>query len=160
VITQEELKRVLHYEPETGVFTWLVSCGAAAAGSMAGHLHVSGYVYIKILRTKYKAHRLAHLYMTGKWPIHDIDHFNRVKDDNRWGNLRPATKSQNQSNVGLRLDNTSGLKGLSWNSGRQCWVVQVGGECGEHSSRHKCKLNAVATLYRLQKIIHGEFSNV
>ena len=41
------------------------------------------------------AHRLAWRLHYGEWPLFLIDHENRIKSDNRIGNLRPATKSQN-----------------------------------------------------------------
>lgn len=159
-ITQAQLKEILHYCPETGVFTWIVRLGARGqVGAVAGSEHSKGYIHIIISKVSYKAHRLAWLYMTGEWPPSQVDHINETKADNRWENLRPATNQQNCSNKKARSDNTTGLKGLSWHKQSKSWNVKVSGEHGTHNSYHKCLLNAVATLYRLQKIIHGEFVN-
>jgi hypothetical protein len=61
----------------------------------------------------YMAHRLAWLYMTGVMPTLQIDHEDRVRNHNWWSNLREATNSQNQFNASMRVDNTSGYKGVS-----------------------------------------------
>lgn len=67
-------------------------------GREAGTKHRKGYIYIKIGQRKYAAHRLAFMYMEGTWPEHEVDHINRVKDDNRWENLRRVTNLENASN--------------------------------------------------------------
>ena len=98
-ITQEYLKSILSYDPETGLFTWLVQKGARAlVGSIAGTIRNNGYLKINIDKQLYYAHRLAHLYMTGEWPKNHIDHINGIKNDNHWCNLREATYSQNNKN--------------------------------------------------------------
>jgi hypothetical protein len=61
-----------------------------------------------------------------EWPVFEIDHKNRDPLDDRIENLRPATRSQNTSNVGLRKDNTSGYKGVAWNKRNRKWVAYVG----------------------------------
>src|SRR3546814_1707207 len=63
--------------------------------------------------------------MTGKWPPGEVDHRNGARDDNRWCNLRKATKAQNQANARRRRDNTSGVKGVTWNKARKKWVAQI-----------------------------------
>ena len=71
-----------------------------------------GYVLISIDGTRYPAHRLAWLYIYGQWPNGQIDHINRNPSDNRIVNLREATVAENGHNAGLRIDNTSGFKGV------------------------------------------------
>lgn len=75
--------------------------------------------------TRYLAHRLAFLYMTGAWPDCDVDHINLDRADNRWGNLRQATRSQNMANGKLRSSNTSGFKGVTWVSRLSKWRAEI-----------------------------------
>lgn len=114
-LSHEELKRLLHYNPETGIFTWLNTRGSVKAGKKAGRTHRGrNYQRIRINGVIYQSHRLAWLYMTGKWPENQIDHINGIKDDNRFHNLREATNSQNSFNKKARSDSGTGYKCVSW----------------------------------------------
>lgn len=121
VITREKLHHLLDYDPASGVFTRKVSKSSnAQVGQVAGSVDKRGYIVIRIDGELYKAHRLAHLYMTGEFPPDQIDHINRIKSDNRWKNLRLANGSQNQMNS-TRNDNTSGKKGVHWHKQSGKW---------------------------------------
>ena len=109
----QEVRRILRYDPDTGYFFWRVPLGSCAAGSKAGVIHPTGYVVITIAGKHYLAHRLAHFYQTGEWPSDDIDHKDRDRSQNRWENIRPATRSQNGANAKVSKRNVSGLKGVS-----------------------------------------------
>lgn len=125
MITQEELKEILHYDPETGSFTWLVAMGTRARpGDRAGAIFNRDYIRIRIRLKRYVAHRLAWLYVHGHFPTDLIDHVNGVKYDNRLCNLRPATRSQNLMNRRMHSNNTSGLKGVYWHKGAKKWKAQ------------------------------------
>ena len=113
-ITQSELKEILNYSPETGVFTWLVSAGTKKAGDIAGTISSEGYIHISINSKKYSAHRLAFLYMTGSIPEKQIDHICGIRTDNRWDQLREATQNENQKNTNRRKDNSTGFKGVGF----------------------------------------------
>lgn len=94
-----EVARLLDYDEDTGVFTWRAPRGGKAqAGSKAGSMDSKGHIQIKLHQRSYSAHRLAWFLMTGKWPVAEIDHINRVRDDNRWVNLREATRGENHVN--------------------------------------------------------------
>jgi len=112
-VSQEYLRSILHYDPETGVFTWLKSRGRQKAGSVAGSTNKeTGRVTVIIDRRKIKAHRLAVLYMTGAWPENDVDHKDVDPSNNAWVNLRPATVGQNHQNKKLQTTNFVGLAGV------------------------------------------------
>lgn len=129
-LTAERLREVLHYDPETGVFTWLGR--SRRRGLVAGYTETVGY-HVIFVGTRaagklYKAHRLAWLYMTGEWPTDMIDHANGNKTDNRWVNLRAADRSRNLINSRRRRDNTTGFKGVSLNRGRYMASLTKGGK--------------------------------
>lgn len=110
-LTQHRLKELLHYDPDTGLFTRRRGGGGKPAGSKVGTIS-KGYIFIAIDGRKHTAGRLAWLYMIGEWPKTLIDHRNTNKSDNRWENLREATKSENGFNRGLSKRNTTGYKGV------------------------------------------------
>lgn len=126
MITQSELKSLLDYDPETGVFTWLRNMrGPVRAGDKAGRPKPNGYLSIKVQQVDYYAHRLAFLYVTGEWPVAEVDHVNRDRADNRWANLRPATVSQNRANTSRQSRNVAGLKGVSLHKKTGLWRARI-----------------------------------
>ena len=114
MLTQSRLKELLNYDPDTGVFAWLVKPSKRVnVGAIAGCVMVIGYREIGIDGKSYYAHRLAFLYMTGAWPIDQLDHRNGIRDDNRWDNLREATNAENCQNQVMPCTNKSGFMGVS-----------------------------------------------
>lgn len=124
-LTQERLKELLHYDPETGVFTWRVRRGGIKPGSAAGSVSPQGYVRINIGGHLYLRHRLAWLYSRGSWPDQDIDHINGVYGDDRVGNLRQCSKSENGQNRPARQPSVSGLIGVSWKISHKKWRARI-----------------------------------
>jgi hypothetical protein len=113
-LTQESLKELLDYTPETGIFTWKIArCNAIKVGSRAGCLDTSGYRRLNLNGKLWLEHQLVFLYMEGTIPK-EIDHINNVKSDNRYTNLRQCNRAQNQHNKGKQKRNTSGVKGVCW----------------------------------------------
>jgi hypothetical protein len=126
-LTQARLKEVLSYDPDTGIFTNLTQRrGSAKKGAVAGSKNSKGYIQIEIDSKNYRAHRLAWLYAYGEFPEKSLDHINEVKGDNRLGNLRLATKQENQHNISsLRINNSSGFRGVSRNKKAKKWEAQI-----------------------------------
>lgn len=130
MLTYERLRELFHYDPATGLFTRLVRQGHTHPGEIAGGLSEKGYVRIYIDGRKYRAHRLAWLYVTGEWPENEIDHKNTDRSDNRWDNLRPATGAENSRNRRTPSNNTSGFKGVFWQKREKRWhaVIDLNGK--------------------------------
>jgi len=132
ILTAAEARQLLDYNPETGILTWRhldrSQCASEMAwraksrvfGSVAGSIAVNGYRSIAIGAKRYYAHRLAWLIMTGGWPTDDIDHRNGDRDDNRWSNIRAASRSQNHQNRVGREDT-----GASWHERMGRWRAVI-----------------------------------
>lgn len=112
MLTQNELKQLVHYEPSTGVFTWLQKKPQGRYKENLGWLDSKGYIEICIAQKRLKAHRWAWFYVYGELPG-QIDHINEIKTDNRLCNLRVVTTKQNHENRGAQKNNTSGFKGVT-----------------------------------------------
>jgi len=113
-MTPGALRKLLSYEPTTGIFRWLVDGRNQyqRKGAVAGCWSPQGRFIIGIEGKRYVASRLAVLYMTGRWPRALVDHANRNPRDNRWSNLREASSSENLHNMRMRDNNQVGLKGV------------------------------------------------
>lgn len=86
----------------------------------------SGYRQGRLNNVAIRAHVAAFILMTGKWPTDDIDHLNGKRSDNRWENIRHATRTENMRNASMRCDNTSGVTGVYWHNQSNKWNVRVG----------------------------------
>jgi hypothetical protein len=112
-LTHAKLKELLNYDPITGLFVWNVDRNQKVlAGSQAGRIEGHGYLEIVINRVRFRAQRLAWFYMTGQWPIDQVDHKNNIRLDNSWDNLRAANQGENQCNLGPRSNNKLGIKNI------------------------------------------------
>lgn len=91
-LTAERLRELLDYDPQTGVFCVI------STGRKAGFVRLSGYVGVNLLGAQFYAHRLAWLWVHGRWPDECIDHINGERADNRIANLRAVCKRVNDQN--------------------------------------------------------------
>jgi hypothetical protein len=132
-LTADQLRAVLDYDPATGVFIWRdrpdirPSANSGRRGTLAGTPRKNGYIGICIDGRHRFAHRLAWLYVHGRWPTAEIDHINEIRDDNRISNLREATHPQNNTRSKAHRNNgTSGVLGVypAGTSGSR-WQAQV-----------------------------------
>ena len=125
-LSQKRLRELLHYNPDTGVFTWKVHrAGNAMIGDIAGYLDEdSGYIRITLDYYLHHAHRLVFVYVVGETP-EQIDHINHIRNDNRWINLRPANNPLNRLTQTLRIDNSSGFTGVVWFKRYSKWRARI-----------------------------------
>ena len=117
LLTADDVRALLSYDPVSGIFTWLAAGSHGghngyAAGSQKDGSKQRGYALITINGVLYQAARVAWLIMTGEWPQELVDHRDGDRSNNIWDNLRAATRAQNNRNLCMRRDNTTGFKGV------------------------------------------------
>ena len=122
ILTQDELKSLLYYNPHFGVFVWTAfRHKGAIKGNIAGCVSDNWYRRIKINGKRYLAHRLVFLYLYGRFPAEQVDHINGIKDDNSRKNLREVSSQQNNRNKARNKNNTSGMTGVYWDKAGGKW---------------------------------------
>jgi hypothetical protein len=159
MITQEYLKQILHYNAETGVFSWNKQLtNNIKKGQIAGSLRKDGRIQIRTEGKIHLAHRLAWLYVYGEFPAHVIDHIDGDPSNNRLSNLRECSQSENLKNTRIHSDNTSGYKGVTWAAHTQKWKAY----CSKNGKRtnlgyFQTAKEASDAYNRFAALSHGEF---
>jgi len=130
MLTAEETRELLNYDPETGWLTWrFTRCSKAIGGERAGCevKKKNGYSnrQIRIHYKLYSEHVVIWLIVTGHWPTKEIDHKNHNATDNRWENLREATKIENGRNQKLSSNNSTGINGIIWDKRRSKFRAEI-----------------------------------
>ena len=119
-----ELRNQLRYDPDTGEFWWTVPHHKRQMNRPVGSYDRDGYKRIFYNKRLFALHRLAFYFMTGSMPLHCVDHINGVRDDNRWCNLRLATRAENMQNKKKQTNTVSQYPGLSFHAGK--WQCNIG----------------------------------
>lgn len=144
ILTQERLKKVLDYDPETGLFkrkkrkTHSKGCGG---------VNTYGTITIYVEGGQYFAHRLAFLYMEGYFPEDDVIHINGEKTDNRWCNLKTVAHSCAVVFHGRKYTNKSGVTGVNKH------------KCGKWAARiiHKDKANFLGLFTEFKDAVKARY---
>lgn len=127
MIDQRELKRQLTYDPKTGFFERTLEWSGKHLKGQVGHGGGKGYKVIEIGGRRYRAHRLAWMYVHGVWPEHEIDHINGNRLDNRMENLRDVTRRVNGQNLRtqFRGKTVEAPLGVSWHRVCKRWRAMI-----------------------------------
>jgi hypothetical protein len=159
-VDPKRIRELLHYEPETGVFTRLTNASTnARKGNIAGTLNSRGYIQISIDNKVYQAHRLAFAYMNDVWTDLQIDHRDGNRANNKWANLREAHPHENSHNSKPHRDSATGVKGVSWHKGANKWQAQIRAN-GEniHLGLFETIEEARSALHLVRETRHREFA--
>ncbi len=160
------LMEVFSYDPKTGIFRWLATFGSRAVeGDIAGHVvtkgppNVVGYRYLTFEKIRYRASRVAWLFIHGEPVPEYVDHDNRVRSDDWIDNLRAATNSQNCANSIARVTSKSGVKGVSWDKKQRKWSASL---CVNYKQRRIGRFDtieeAAAAYETAARAAFGEFA--
>lgn len=159
MIRLEELRELLSYDPDTGIFRWLKSINnRVKIGDIPKSTAGKGYYAVQIYGCRYYLHRLAMFYVSGEWPPNDVDHINGDIKDNRISNLRHATRAENLKNSKPHKDSQTGFKGVSFDRQRGDYMARVciNGKT-KNLGRFKTANEAAVAYQSAAKERHGEF---
>jgi len=133
-LTQDLLKQFVHYDPESGILrrTHALDRGhnRYEKDFIPKSTNPAGYLQLGLFKYPYLVHRLAFLYMVGRMP-REIDHIDGVRTNNKWSNLREVDTATNHLNMGIPINNKSGVRGVYWYPRYQKWEVTIT-KNGEH----------------------------
>lgn len=142
-LTQKRVKELFDYDPGSGIVTRRANCKEVRSPDKHGHLRVW------ISGRHYQLHQIIWLWVEGYLPEQGIDHKDRVPYHNWWDNLRLASQQCNLRNAGLRSDNTSGVKGVSFDKPRGKWAAYIAifskkKDLGRHTTLDEAVLHRLA----------------
>jgi hypothetical protein len=158
LITAEELRTLLSYDPKTGEFKRKTQI--RSDGKVGCVCTRSGYVKIMVRNTNYLAHRIAWLYTTGNWPKDLIDHIDGDRSNNSIANLREATPLENQHNRRrANKNNTSGFMGVVYHerAKRFTSTISIRGK-NKHLGYFNTKEDAHTAYLEAKFLHHPRFS--
>lgn len=151
-LSADQTRELFNYDPLSGKLTW------RATGEDAGSLWRGCRVRVYFEGKKYQAHNLIWVWMKGALPVGEVDHKNRIGSDNRWDNLREATRGQNQANTGLYRNNKARVRGVHFVKSLRRWRAMV---CSGGKNRHlgyfSDKEQAQQAWISAASQAHGEF---
>lgn len=125
MITQERVKELFNYNEESGDLLRIKKVKGGKSKIVAGCKGNHGYLMTMVDKVLYLNHRLIWLWVYGYMPENCIDHINRNRLDNSIGNLREVSDSCNMRNANSRSDNTSGVRGVCYDSKKKKWYARV-----------------------------------
>ena len=156
----EYLKSILNYNPETGIWVWLVNKrNYNDIGQQAGSINKHGYRYIKINGKNYRSSRLVWFYMKGEFPSRglEVDHKDRDRSNDRWINLRLGTHSNNQGNKSIQCDNKVWYKGVQYIERLKKYRAMIK---SKHIGLYKSAEEASLAYQSAALVAYGEFATL
>jgi hypothetical protein len=158
-LSLEQARSLLSYDPLTGALNWKRPPRRGVGIGPAGCVNADGYKIIGYGGHEYMAIHLIWLLQTGEWPEHGVDHKDRDTTNDCWANLRAATYSQNNQNMSLRKDNSTGVRGVSYDPKNQKFYTRIRKDHRVHwLGYHDTLAGAAAARQSAELKLFGEFS--
>ena len=160
LITAGELRTLLDYDSETGLFHWKnLSNQKDGAGKLAGSITDRGRIAITVKNRKYLAHRLAWLYVTGEYPEFHLDHKDGCPTNNKFSNLRPCSVSQNRCNGRPTTKRSSLPRGVTTSRTGNTFIARIKHQARQITLGRFPTAELASEMYELAaEMLHGEFS--
>lgn len=162
MLTQERLQELVRYDPETGEFTRINAYHKSKIGKVSQSTNNKGHMQMAVGGRTHLLHRLAWLYVYGKWPVNQIDHIDGDKKNNRISNLREATNYQNSQNrTRANKNSKSGYLGVYPRNGRWAASIKVNGRSkvvgwfDDPLEAHKAYLTEKAVIHPFGEVAKG-----
>jgi hypothetical protein len=160
MLTFERVNELFSYDPDTGALTRKKNHWKAKKGDMVGSNN-DGYLVVSIDDVVHRCHRVAWLLHTGSLPKNEIDHINGIRSDNRFENLRDATRSENAKNTKIHKTSTTGIKGVTWDKPSKKWRSMICCDNKLHYLGLFERVEDAMKCYEKAAIeMHGEFANL
>jgi len=155
-LTSERLHQLFVYDKITGFFR---RTDSESSDHITGTKNCAGYIVMSIDGVTHYAHRLAFLYVTGRWPEHHVDHKDRNGCNNQWKNLRECDSRQNAGNSGISRHNSTGFRGVSYDKSRSRWEAYITKSGRKKSLGRFDKSTDAAKAYNSAALEHfGQFA--
>lgn len=157
-LAQARLRELFWYDRQVGIFIRKVkTSNNVAIGDIAGCKRKDGYVTVSVDGSLYLLHQLAWLYCNGYLPA-ELDHRDKDRAHNALDNLRECTSQQNNWNQTVKSTNTTGVKGVTWDSSRQKWFASIRVEGKTKSLGRYQEIEQAARAYQAaEKQYRGHF---
>lgn len=160
VLTKEYLDTLLNYDPITGELSWKIAkSNAIKPGKILQYNKNVGYVLVIIDKKQYLAHQIIWILMTGELPNKIVDHIDNNPQNNKWDNLRLATKGENAYNSKIRVDNTTGVKGVYFCTKYKRYIGQIKKNGIRYKAHFVSLTEAKVWINNKRAELHGEFTN-
>jgi phage terminase large subunit-like protein len=150
-VTQERLRELFNYDSIRGGLTRKIAIKGSNAGTVIGTKRLKGYLVAVVDGKMYRVHHLVWMFHNGQFES-ELDHVNRVRDDNRIENLRPCSRSQNLGNARARVHK---YKGVTFCKQTKKWRAQIASRAiGRYAT-----IEEAAIAYNGAAVLHyGEFA--
>lgn len=165
IIGLDRLEARLDYDPLNGTLTWKrIPDGEPDPSGFnkrcAGKIIKSrrnGYVSVQIDKKQLYGHRVA-FYLYHGWLPSQVDHEDRVRDNIKIGNLRPASHAENMRNRGVGSLSATGIKNIGITS-KGYYRVSIRCENSRIENQFKELDDAIEWRDIKLKELHKEFAN-
>lgn len=158
------LREYIAYEPATGILSWKKRPPRGPLDSVGRRIGTPckkrGYLLLTFHGAGFLAHRVAWAIFYGEWPTQNVDHRDGDGSNNRIANLRQANQTQNNANMRMNKNNTSGFRGVyPVKDGVWAGCIQVNGR-GKHLGRFMSPEEAARAYNRAARAAFGSFARL